>query len=404
MTNFKQEPEAISVNELTIAIKALLEDNFDYILVEGEISNYKAHSSGHKYFTLKDDRAQIACTMWKSRQLNFIPKDGDKVIIVGKVDVYPPQGKYQIDCFEIRAKGVGDLYIAYEQLKRKLEEKGYFLAENKKLLRPIPQRIGVATSATGAAVRDVFSTLARRMSSATVYFRPTIVQGDEAAPDIVNAINELSNTDCDVIIVGRGGGSIEDLWAFNTEVVAEAIYNSDKVIISAVGHETDFTIADFVADYRAATPTAAAELSTPKPSDDLKFGLQRVEERLYRFMVQNIEQHKKNITNIVEKASRRRIEDKIKVLNQFCDDSDSRAEFIIKNKFQALSQKVAALQRITENLNPKIPLEKGYAILENKGKPLGRNESLVDYKLIEIIRLNETAQVQVKKVLPPRIL
>lgn len=236
------------------------------VLLEGEISNFKRHSRGHFYFTLKDQSAQISATMFYSeaRKVNFEPKDGMKVLVKGSVSVYEPQGTYSINITEMEEKGLGSLYLAYEKLKKELSEAGYFDPTHKKQIPQFPKAIGVLTSPTGAAVRDCINTITRRYPMAKIYVYPTLVQGDEAKGSIVKNI-ELANSQnlVDVLIVGRGGGSIEDLWAFNEKIVATAIYNSKLPIISAVGHETDFTIADFVADKRAATPTAAAEIATP---------------------------------------------------------------------------------------------------------------------------------------------
>ena len=236
------------------------------VLLEGEISNFKRHSRGHFYFTLKDSNAQISATMFYSeaRKVLFEPKDGMKVLVKGSVSVYEPQGTYSINIVEMEEKGIGSLYLAYEKLKKELSEAGYFDESHKKPIPLFPKAIGVLTSPTGAAVRDCIKTISRRYPMTKIYVYPTLVQGEEAKNSIVKNI-ELANSQglVDVLIVGRGGGSIEDLWAFNEKIVAMAIYNSRLPIISAVGHETDTTIADFVADRRAATPTAAAEIATP---------------------------------------------------------------------------------------------------------------------------------------------
>ena len=236
------------------------------VLLEGEISNFKRHSRGHFYFTLKDQNAQISATMFVSeaRKVLFEPKDGMKVLVKGSVSVYEPQGTYSINITEMDEKGMGSLYLAYEKLKKELHEAGYFDSSHKKRIPSFPKAIGVITSPTGAAVRDCINTIKRRFPLAKIYVYPALVQGEEAKNSVAKYI-ELANKQglVDVLIVGRGGGSIEDLWAFNEKIVAMAIYNSKLPVISAVGHETDFTIADFVADVRAATPTAAAEIATP---------------------------------------------------------------------------------------------------------------------------------------------
>lgn len=260
---------SLSVSQITMQIRSLLEQGIGSVIVIGEISNFKLHGSGHRYFSLKDEYAQISAVMWKGKSLQFPLTDGMKVIARGNVTVYPPQGRYQLDCQSIMPLGTGDLYMAFEELKKSLAAKGLFDQDRKAELPDFPLTIGIATSATGAAVQDMLSTLKRRNPMAHVILRPTIVQGDTAPADIINAIKELEQSACEVIIIARGGGSMEDLWAFNDESVAYAIADCSIPIISGVGHETDITIADFVADVRAATPTAAAELVSPITMDDL---------------------------------------------------------------------------------------------------------------------------------------
>jgi len=236
------------------------------ILIQGEISNFNHHSRGHMYFTLKDENAKISAVMFKSqnRQLSFKPNNGMKVLVKGDISIYGPQGQYQIYIQEMQPDGIGALYLAYEQLKEKLEKEGLFDASRKKAIPKIPKHIAIITSPTGAAVRDIITTLHRRFPSVKRTILPVSVQGDYAAESIAKAIYQANKLNqFDTIIVGRGGGSIEELWAFNEEIVARAIYHSSIPIISAVGHETDYTISDFVADLRAPTPTAAAELSVP---------------------------------------------------------------------------------------------------------------------------------------------
>lgn len=259
----------LSVGDINRYIKDALEmdDRLQNIWVRGEISNFTHHSRGHMYFTLKDERGVLKTVMFagSNRYLKFIPQNGMKVLARGNVSVYEQGGQYQLIAREMQPDGIGSLYLAYEQLKQKLEEEGLFDPGAKKEIPAYPRAIGVITSPTGAAVRDIVTTLRRRYPLARIIFLPAQVQGDEAPQSISEAIERMNRCDfVDVIIVGRGGGSIEELWAFNTEIVARAIFASKIPIISAVGHETDFTIADFVADVRAATPTAAAELAAPR--------------------------------------------------------------------------------------------------------------------------------------------
>jgi exodeoxyribonuclease VII large subunit len=252
-----------TVSELVMRIKETLEDRFPAVWVEGEISNLRTPSSGHAYFTLKDDAAQLRCVLFRSRgrRVAFQPEDGMHVLAFGGLDVYAARGEYQLIVELLEPKGVGALQLAFEQLKRKLEAEGLFEAGRKRALPPFPRTIGIVTSPTGAAIRDMLHVIGRRFADLRVLITPVRVQGEEAPGEIVRALRDLQEVpDLDVVIVGRGGGSIEDLWAFNDERVARAISGCRVPVISAVGHETDFTIADFVADLRAPTPSAAAEV------------------------------------------------------------------------------------------------------------------------------------------------
>ncbi|MBQ3468772.1 MAG: exodeoxyribonuclease VII large subunit [Bacilli bacterium] len=265
------EDKYITITQLTKYIKYKIDNdiNLNQVFLKGEISNFKAHSRGHFYFTLKDENTRINAIMFSSntKKVLFTPEDGMNVLVTGKISVYEASGTYQIYVNEMLEDGVGNLYIAYEQLKKKLEEEGLFLDKYKKPIPKIPQTIGIVTAPTGAAIRDILSTIKRRWPHVKTILLPALVQGEEAKYSIVKQIENAENFDIDTLIVGRGGGSIEDLWAFNEEIVARAIFNSKIPIISAVGHEVDFTIADFVADLRAPTPTGAAELAVPNKSD-----------------------------------------------------------------------------------------------------------------------------------------
>lgn len=263
-------PDAISVSELTHNIRALLEENFSSLWVEGEISNFKLHSSGHMYFSLKDESAQIGCVMFRRENLSldFEPKDGLNAVCFGRISVYPVRGQYQFYIERLEPKGIGTLQLRFQQLKEKLRREGLFDEARKKQIPFLPRKIALVTSVDGAALRDILNVLGRRHANAHLLIYPVPVQGAQAAPSIVMAIDDLNqNRAADVLILARGGGSLEDLWAFNEESVARAIFLSRIPVISAVGHETDFSIADFVADLRAATPSAAAELVLPRRED-----------------------------------------------------------------------------------------------------------------------------------------
>ena len=261
----------ITVTQLTRYIKYKIDNdnNLNKIYLKGEISNFKAHSRGHFYFTIKDENSRINAIMFSSftKNINFMPIDGMKVLVCGKVSVFESTGNYQIYVEELLEDGVGNLYFLYEQLKKKLENEGLFDKAHKKAIPKIPNKIGIITAPTGAAIKDILSTLKRRWPVAETILFPSLVQGKEAADDIVKNIELSKKYDLDVLIIGRGGGSIEDLWCFNEEKVARAIYALDTPVISAVGHEIDFTISDFVADLRAPTPTGAAEMCTPSKED-----------------------------------------------------------------------------------------------------------------------------------------
>jgi exodeoxyribonuclease VII large subunit len=389
-----------SVSELTNAISKLIREGIGYVTVCGEISNFKAHSSGHRYFTLKDDNAAISCTLWKTRSLNFIPKEGMKVIAQGEVTVYPPRGSYQLECIRLIPLGQGELFAAFEALKQKLGGKGYFESSRKKPL-PYPSfKIGISTSPTGAAVQDMFSTIERRFPAAEIIFRPTIVQGDDSAMDIADAIMQLSEYKPDIIIIGRGGGSIEDLWSYNTEIVADAIFNCKIPVISAVGHETDFTIADFVADVRAATPTAAAELATPVTLSDLLASIDSAMENMNNVLNLLIRRFQERIEIYSSSYSFRSIMDKLSRYVQETDEAESRMDNAVERIFKNTRQKISSLEAHCLSLNPLNPLKKGFAILKDNNKIISNKESLKDFQKITIIRENETATASISIVLP----
>lgn len=393
----------ITVSQLTNAISNLLRNGIGTVSVQGEISNFLLHGSGHRYFSLKEEGAQISCVMWRTRPLNFQPADGMKVIAKGTISVYPPRGQYQLECSSLFPVGQGDLYLAFEALKKKLDEAGYFEPSRKKPLPRLPMKIGVITSATGAAIRDIFSTIERRFPAMTILFRPAIVQGAEAAEDIAKAIAELQNTDVELIITGRGGGSIEDLWPFNEEIVADAIFNSTIPIISAVGHETDFTISDFVSDVRSATPTAAAELATPITMEqieefiiDSRADLQRSIKRLLQSKIEIID-------NLEKGGAYRRVREKINVFKRQTDEYENRISKRINQLIALKKQKAEHLEKMRLSLYPLSPLRKGFSILKFKGKIISKNESLQKYKKFDIIRDIETVSAKVERILPKEL-
>ncbi|MBD5390931.1 exodeoxyribonuclease VII large subunit [bacterium] len=360
------EERYLTVTALTKYIKYKFDHDhhLEEVLLEGEISNFKHNSRGHFYFTLKDENAAISVTMFSSfaRLVKFEPKDGMKVFVKGNVTVYEPSGTYQINIKEMKSDGVGDLYLAFQKLKSELEKEGLFAESHKKPLPLFPHCIGVITSPTGAAIRDIIHTVERRYPLTQIILYPAIVQGEEAKENVVKQI-KLANDQglCDVLIVGRGGGSIEDLWAFNERVVAEAIYDSKIPIISAVGHEIDFTIADFVADVRAATPTAAAELATPSV-EMLKGNAAYYVDRMTKHMKQIIENAKLYVANIDRRLDSlnpmSKLEHKKRILVEYTKQLNLLIQRILiekKSGFQYLEGKLTAL-------NPLAIMDKGYSI------------------------------------------
>lgn len=366
------EERYLTVTALTKYIKYKFDHDhhLDEVLLEGEISNFKHNSRGHFYFTLKDDGAQISATMFASSasKVKFEPSDGMKVFVKGNVTVYEPSGTYQINVKELKSDGIGDLYLAYEKLKAELEKEGYFNIEHKMPIPRFPKTIGVITSPTGAAIRDIINTISRRYPLCNVILYPAIVQGENAKDDIVNQIKKANKDNlCDVLLVGRGGGSIEDLWAFNERIVAKAIYDSKIPIISAVGHEIDFTIADFVADKRAATPTAAAELATPDITV-LKQNVNYYVDALTKKINYLINDYKMRLANIDKRIENNNplntLKHKEEILNAYTQRLSILTNRIIlekKHKYDLFKQKL-------DSLNPLMIMDKGYSINSVNGE------------------------------------
>jgi exodeoxyribonuclease VII large subunit len=331
----RNEQNILSVKDLNRFIKMKLEgDNqLQDVWVRGEISNFTHHSSGHMYFTLKDAESRLKSIMFASQnqKLGFMPREGTRVIARGNISVYERDGAYQFYVTAIQPDGIGSLYLAFEQLKKKLEAEGLFAAERKKLIPRFPRSIGVITSPTGAAIRDVIITLQRRYPSIPILLYPVLVQGAQAAPSIVKAIEAMNRLgEADVLIVGRGGGSLEELWAFNEEIVARSIFASAIPIISAVGHETDFTIADFVADLRAATPTAAAELAVPHHLE-LKQQLSHHMQRLHAGLLLQLQRKQERLERL------------------------KRSPFLVNPRRQLLMQPAQRLDRLAEHASATSP-------------------------------------------------
>ncbi len=352
------------VSEITREIRGILESQFSAVWIEGEISNYKRHTSGHIYFTLKDEAAQISCVFFaKSNQfLKFELEDGLKVICIGRISVYDQRGQYQIYVQRIEPKGVGALQLAFLQLKEKLEKEGLFSEERKKLIPLYPRRIGLVTSPTGAAIQDMLKIFKRKTFGLHIYLCPVRVQGDGAAREISDAIDELNRFEpLDLIIVGRGGGSLEDLWAFNEEVVARAIASSKIPIISAVGHEVDWTIADFVADFRAHTPTAAAE-KVVMNWDELEEQLRQGRERMQNAIQTLLDTKREALSSLKETYAFRQPLVYINQLSQRVDELLRQMQNYLKGIFQEKRQLFQNWVGKLEALSPLAILERGYSI------------------------------------------
>ncbi|WP_152908948.1 exodeoxyribonuclease VII large subunit [Thermincola ferriacetica] len=360
----------MTVAELNNYIKEKLEGDLflNNIWLKGEISNFKFHYSGHMYFTLKDAQATIKCVMFRSRcsNLKFLPENGMGVVARGRVGVYERDGQYQLYIEEMQPDGIGTLYIAFQQLKEKLEKEGLFNQELKKKIPRLPKRVAVVTSPTGAAVRDIITVLHRRCPHIEILLIPVAVQGENAPPEIARAI-EMVNAygQADVIIVGRGGGSLEELWAFNTEIVARSIFASSIPVVSAVGHETDFTIADFVADLRAPTPSAAAELVAPNYLE-LVQRFAELQERLVLGINFYLQKNRNRLEVCMKSRAMSRPMDLIQSLVQKLDYTVVRLEQAMRGFHREKGNRFRVACAGLNNLNPLATLERGYAVCRDK--------------------------------------
>ena len=353
-----------TVTEITREIRGILEETFPTIWVEGEISNYTLHSSRHRYFSLKDENAQIRCTLWRFRgeRLGFEPEDGMEVIALGNISVYERNGQYQLDVIELIPAGLGKLEIAFQRLKEKLFCEGLFDEEHKKSIPKFPETIGLVTSPTGAAIKDIIKIIYKRFPSVKIIVNPVRVQGKGAAEEIAQAIDEFNQlAKIDVMIVGRGGGSLEDLWAFNEEIVARAIYCSEIPVISAVGHQIDFTISDFVADLRAPTPSAAAQMVV-KDKEELLKELRSNAQKLTSYQTSLIEYLKQRLKAAQQSYGFRRPLDLISQRSQRIDELARQFLDRIKKYFEFQKNGVFLNEEKLEALSPLSVLKRGYSI------------------------------------------
>ena len=368
------ETQIITVSDLTKEIKFTLEENFSRVSVIGEISNFKAHYSGHWYFNLKDSDAVINCTMWKgfNNLTFFTPQDGMKVILNGKITVYPPRGNYQIDVRSIKPAGMGELQEAFEKLKAKLEAEGLFDEDYKKQIPSFPKRIGIVTAIGSAALNDMICVAERRYPIVKLIISPAKVQGSGAAETIVKSIKKLNSlNDIDIIIVSRGGGSIEDLWAFNEEIVARAIFKSKIPVISGVGHEIDFTIADYVADLRAPTPSVAMELATPNIDEIFAF-INDFNYYTTQNLVSRINETKSQTLALINSYGFRTTSDLIRRRTQDIDFNLSNLVQKIDRKFLQKKNKLLFLQKSIELNDVKKVLKRGFVMVKQNSKFITR--------------------------------
>ena len=441
-----QDAKVYQVSQLTRDIKAIMEAAFDSIWVEGEISNFRTVASGHSYFVLKDAKSQVRCVLFKGHRagIKFQPEDGDQVLLFGRITVYDARGEYQIVTESMEPRGLGALQKAYEQLKIKLEKEGLFDEEKKKPLPEFPWKIGVVTSSTGAAVRDILNIVRRRNPKVSVLLYPAKVQGEGAAKEIAQGIHELNQRkDIEVIIIGRGGGSLEDLWAFNEEEVARAINTSRIPIVSAVGHEIDFTIADFAADLRAPTPSAAAELTVPILEDTLReigslnealinslekklkdyFDLlkrlmdrrffhqpkeifnpqiQRIDElhsRLLRGLEQNLLTHQQRFQDKIHRLFQASPEKNIPHMKENLSMLEKRMQHIIQSNLLLRKERFEGILKNLNAFNPLSILERGYSICSKDEKSLKSIEGINPGDLINVKLAQGGLSCKVKKII-----
>ncbi|MBP3460996.1 MAG: exodeoxyribonuclease VII large subunit [Bacilli bacterium] len=411
----------LTITALTRYLKYKFEQdpNLIKVYIKGEISNFKAHTTGHYYFSLKDDNSKINAIMFKTKtaNLNFIPKEGMKVLVTGSIRIYEMAGSYQIYVDDMIEDGIGNLYIAFEKLKEKLSKEGLFKEEHKKKLPKIPNKIGIVTASTGAAIKDILSTIKRRFPICETYLFPCLVQGENAPEDIVKKLKQADNYNLDVLIVGRGGGSFEDLNCFNDEEVARTIFACKTPIISAVGHEIDFTIADYVADFRAPTPTGAAEIAVPNIVD-LKHSLNqykiRINEAIYKkvnylklyldsiknsFVIKNpniMFDNKKQTIDLINEKLNRIIKEKLE--NSKIKLFQLKNNYILNNPENLYKEKQIKLNNIIEKLellNPLNTLKRGYTLTYENDKII---KSVKNIKNGSIIKTNFNDGYVISKV------
>jgi exodeoxyribonuclease VII, large subunit len=413
----------ISISQLTRYIKFKFDhdEHLGHVFLRGEISNFKAHTRGHYYFTLKDETSRINAVMFSSNasKLLFRPTDGMKVLVTGRVSVYEATGGYQIYVEDMVEDGVGNLYVQFEELKKKLQQEGLFDPSKKKKIPKIPKTVGIITAPTGAAIRDILSTIKRRWPITKTILFPSLVQGASAAPEIIKQIEKAQEFDLDVLIVGRGGGSIEDMWCFNDEQVARAIYACKIPVISAVGHEIDFTISDFVADLRAPTPTGAAEMAVPNISDFYQY-FGQIELRLEQAIMTMITSKKDQLETLKKSYILTNPIAMYQVKEQRFDSLFEKIHLLMnsiianeKNNCQILKQKLENnIQKVLENeqhrylhalnkleiLNPLLTIKRGYSITRNQDHVVTSIQQVKPHDKIEIEVTDGLIEARVEEV------
>ena len=399
-----QNTLVLSVSQLNRYIKMNFDadENLANIFISGEISNFTNHyRTGHLYFTLKDDSAAVRAVMFNSsaKRLKFMPEDGMKVIARGRVSVYEASGQYQLYVDDMQPDGVGALNLAYEQLKEKLQKEGLFSELHKKSLPPYPEKVGVITSPTGAAVRDIINVLGRRFPYAEIVFCPVLVQGEGAHLQLTDAVN-LFNSEraADVIIIGRGGGSIEDLWEFNDEGLARAVYNSEIPVISAVGHETDFTICDFVADMRAPTPSAAAELAVPD-ANELQYALSALKNRMFLNVSSGIADRRSRLEYLTSKGALKSPDEMLSNRSQRLDTAFSKMLSSYENRIGGKKVEFISAATALSKLDPMSVLMRGFAFVSDKsGKNVYSSQALAKGDKINVRFHDGSAACEVKEI------
>jgi len=392
-----------SVSELTKELKLILEDTFLKVWVEGEISNYTRHSSGHRYFTLKDQNAQIRCVMWKwmGKHLFFEPQDGIKVKASGQITVYEKSGQYQLVVSSMQPAGIGDLELSFQQLKKKLFEEGLFDPEHKKPLPEFPETIGIVTSPTGAAIRDILNITRRRAPWVKILLWPVLVQGEGAAAQISHAIGRFNQLDLvDLLIVGRGGGSLEDLWAFNEEEVARAIFESKIPVISAVGHEIDFSISDFVSDLRAPTPSTAAEIAVPD-GDELLSRIGGYVSDLFLLSRSVIDDSSRQLSDFTARYGFRKPTEMVVQRAQRCDELTNLINIYSLHRMERLRRQSQALFEKLEVVSPKAVMKRGYSYCRDKdGRAVKSFKQVAIDDKIDIILYEGGMESRVSRIVP----